>query len=81
TFDFMTVNHEITNFLTLDMSNFYLDYAKDVVYIELPESAKRRNMQTVMYAVAKAVTTLLTPVIPHTTEEIWTYLQEEEAYA
>ena len=38
-------------------------------------------MQTVMYAVAKAVTTLLTPVIPHTTEEIWTYLQEEEAYA
>lgn len=81
TFDFMTVNHEITNFLTLDMSNFYLDYAKDVVYIELPESAKRRTMQTVMYAVAKAVTTLLTPVIPHTTEEIWTYLQEEEAYA
>ena len=38
-------------------------------------------MKTVMYAVAKDVTTLLTPVIPHTTEEIWAYLQEEEAYA
>lgn len=80
-YDYLTIYQGITNFLTTQMSSFYLDYAKDVVYIELAESSKRRNMQTVMYEAVKAITILLTPIIPHTTEEIWQYLQEEEAFA
>lgn len=80
-FEFNTIIQQILNFLTQMMSSFYLDYSKDVTYIELADDPKRRNMQTVMYQVTKKLTILLTPIIPHTTEEIWDFLQEEEDYA
>jgi isoleucyl-tRNA synthetase len=57
------------NFLTVDLSSFYLDFAKDVVYIQAEDSYERRCMQTVFYQAAVALTKLLTPIIPHTTEE------------
>ena len=79
-YDFSVVYKAINNFCTVDMSQFYLDFAKDVVYIESEASYDRRAMQTVFYETALVLTKLLTPILPHTTEEIWTYLKEEEAY-
>ena len=79
-YDFTQIYKTVINFLTVDLSSFYLDFAKDVVYIQAEDSYERRCMQTVFYQVAVAVTKLLTPIIPHTTEEIWTYLKEEEEY-
>lgn len=79
-YDFATVYKEVTAFLTNDLSAFYLDFAKDVVYIESADSLKRRRMQTVMYDVLVALTKLLTPIIPHTTEEIWSYLDEPDDF-
>ena len=38
-------------------------------------------MQTVFYEVLVKLAKLLTPIIPHTTEEIWSFLKEEEQYA
>jgi isoleucyl-tRNA synthetase len=63
------------------MSAFYLDFAKDVVYIEAADDIKRRRMQTVMYQVLVSLTKLLTPILPHTAEEIWPYLHQAEQYA
>ena len=68
------------NFLTVDLSSFYLDFAKDVVYIEAEDDYQRRCMQTVFYQTAVALTKLLTPIIPHTAEEIWSHLKEDEEY-
>lgn len=80
-YDFNDVEKAISNFLVNDMSAFYLDFAKDVVYIEAADDIKRRRMQTVMYQVLVTLTKLLTPILPHTAEEIWPYLHQEEAYA
>ena len=79
-YDFTQIYKTVVNFLTVDLSSFYLDFAKDVVYIQAENSYERRCMQTVFYQAAVALTKLLTPIIPHTTEEIWTYLKEEEAF-
>ncbi|HJA90956.1 MAG TPA: isoleucine--tRNA ligase [Candidatus Jeotgalibaca merdavium] len=78
---FSTIYQTIMNFCTVELSSFYLDFAKDVVYIERENDAVRRSMQTVFYDALVAITKLLTPIITHTTEEIWTYLKEEEEYA
>ena len=81
-YSFMDVYRTIFNFLTNDLSAFYLDFAKDVVYIQSENSLERRRMQTVMYEILVKLTKLLVPIIPHTAEEIWSYLeQEDEAYA
>lgn len=79
-YDFTQIYKTVVNFLTVDLSSFYLDFAKDVVYIQAENSYERRCMQTVFYQAAVALTKLLTPIIPHTTEEIWSYLKEEEEY-
>ncbi|PQF25072.1 isoleucine--tRNA ligase [Enterococcus mundtii] len=79
-YNFMQIYRTVMNFLTVDLSSFYLDFAKDVVYIEAENDHQRRCMQTVFYETAVSLTKLLTPIIPHTTEEIWSFLKEEEAY-
>ncbi|MET2117665.1 isoleucine--tRNA ligase [Enterococcus faecium] len=79
-YNFMHIYRTVMNFLTVDLSSFYLDFAKDVVYIEAEDDYQRRCMQTVFYQTAVALTKLLTPIIPHTAEEIWSFLKEEEEY-
>ena len=69
-YDFTQIYKTVVNFLTVDLSSFYLDFAKDVVYIQAEDSYERRCMQTVFYQAAVALTKLLTPIIPHTTEVI-----------
>lgn len=77
-YDFKGVYKLIVNFLTNDLSAFYLDFAKDVVYIEPAKSLVRRSMQTVFYKILVDLTKLLVPILPHTSEEIWSYLNAEE---
>ncbi|MGT2802853.1 isoleucine--tRNA ligase [Streptococcus henryi] len=76
-YDFLAIYKSVVNFITVDLSAFYLDFAKDVVYIEAAESQARRQMQTVFYDILVKITKLLTPILPHTAEEIWSYLEHE----
>ncbi|MER2112365.1 MAG: isoleucine--tRNA ligase [Solibacillus isronensis] len=73
-YDFSTVYTTVNNFVAIELSSFYLDIAKDVVYIEGTDNKNRRAMQTVMYDTLMALVKLLTPIIPHTTEELWSYI-------
>ena len=79
-FDFTTVFKKVFNFISNDLSAFYLDFAKDVLYIEVENSHARRSMQTVIYDAAVKLAKILTPILPHTMEEIWGFLKEDEDY-
>ncbi|GEP14744.1 isoleucine--tRNA ligase [Lentilactobacillus buchneri] len=79
-YDFLDWNKKVVGFITNDLSAFYLDIAKDIVYIDKQDGHKRRSMQTVMYEIAVGLTKLMTPVLPHTTEEIWGFLHEPEEF-
>lgn len=79
-FDFTTVFKKVFNFISNDLSAFYLDFAKDVLYIEDQDSHARRSMQTVIYDAAVKLDKILTPILPHTMEEIWDFLKEPEDY-
>lgn len=79
-YNFSDIFKEINHFLTLDVSNFYANFAKDILYIDAPDAYDRRAMQTVFYHIVRDLTKLLTPILPHTAEEIWSYLEEEERY-
>ena len=72
----MTIYKALVNFINVDLSAFYLDFAKDVVYIEGAKSLERRQMQTVFYDILENHQTLDTnPSL--TAEEIWSYLEFE----
>lgn len=79
-YDFNTVYKKVFAFISNDLSAFYLDFAKDVLYIEGQDSHARRSMQTVIYDAAVKLAKVLTPILPHTMEEIWSFLKEKEDY-
>jgi isoleucyl-tRNA synthetase len=80
-YEFASIYHAINNFCTQDLSAFYLDFAKDVLYIEAEDNYERRSMQTVLYECLTALTQLLSPVLPHTADEVWEFIPgvEEES--
>ena len=73
-YQFHVVYHSLVNFCATALSAFYLDIVKDRLYASAPASPERRSAQTVLYRTARALATLAAPVLPFTSEEIWTYL-------
>ncbi|MGK0576413.1 isoleucine--tRNA ligase [Macrococcus capreoli] len=71
--DYLDIYQELQNFINVELSNFYLDYGKDILYIEGADSHVRRSMQTVVYEVLTSLTKVLAPIIPHTADEIWSH--------
>jgi len=80
-YDFSTVFNLVHQFSSQELSAFYLDYAKDILYIEPEDSKRRRSIQTVYYETMLALVKLITPIITHTAEEVWTHIPgQEEKY-
>jgi isoleucyl-tRNA synthetase len=82
-YKFDSVYRDITNFVTRDLSAFYLDFTKDILYIEHENDKTRRSVQTVLYDTTLTLLQLLTPFLPHTTHEAYLHLpyhKEENIY-
>lgn len=71
TFEFAEVIRTISQFINRDLSAFYLDMAKDMLYIERQNDPRRRSMQRVIYDSLDQLMRLLTPVLPFTMEEVY----------
>lgn len=74
---FKDMYQSLVNFVNVDLSSFYLDIAKDIVYIKGRDSNQRRSMQTAFYHILRSLILLLVPIIPFTAEEAWSYLEFE----
>ena len=71
TYEFHNAYHAIHNFCIVDLSNFYLDVAKDRLYTEKADSLTRRAAQTVMFRILSGLTLLVSPILAYTGDEIW----------
>ena len=70
-YKFDTVNRLISNYMINDLSAYYLDYSKDILYIEAADSHIRRSAQTVIHHHLMTTLKLLNPILPHTTSEAY----------
>ncbi len=68
-FNFNNVYTLINNFITTTLSKFYLDFTKDILYIEEMKSPRRRAAQTTLYYLYRILVDVLKLIIPHTVEE------------
>ncbi len=67
---FSDVSAMLTNLMTNEFSSYYLDYTKDILYIEQKDSLRRRQVQTVLYHAVDVLLRLWAPILVHTAEEI-----------
>lgn len=70
-YQFANVYNKVHNFCTIELSSFYMDIAKDTLYIQHADHPDRRGIQTVMYETLVALTKLMSPILSHTTDEVW----------
>jgi isoleucyl-tRNA synthetase len=71
TFQFHKVYHRLYSFCIVEMSNFYMDIVKDVLYTFRSDSPARRSCQSALYCILEIVTKAIAPVLVFTAEEIW----------
>jgi isoleucyl-tRNA synthetase len=79
-YQFFKFFQTIQNFCIIDLSNFYLDIAKDRLYISSPNSFRRRSCQTVLAIILENLTRAIAPVLCHMAEDIWQYLPYPTPY-
>ena len=70
-YKFDLVYRNVTNYMINDLSAFYLDYTKDILYVESQKGLLRRSVQTVLYDQLMTLLRLLNPILPHTTSEAY----------
>ena len=70
-FQFHRVFNLVHVFCVTDLSAFYLDVQKDVLYCDAADSRRRRSAQTAMAETADVLVRLLAPILVHTAEEAW----------
>lgn len=70
-YQFGRVSNELLRFATADLSNFYLDVAKDRLYISAVNDPRRRSCQTVIHALLEGFAKAIAPILPHMAEDIW----------
>ncbi|WP_166416762.1 isoleucine--tRNA ligase [Cochlodiniinecator piscidefendens] len=76
-YDFQGVFQAIFNFATVDLSSFYFDIRKDVLYCD-GNSERQRAALTVMDLLYSRLTTWLAPILTFTMEEVWLERNEGE---
>nr|WP_230968052.1 isoleucine--tRNA ligase [Nostoc sp. WHI] len=79
-FQFFRFFQTVQNFCVVDLSNFYLDVAKDRLYISATDAFRRRSCQTVLKIALDNLARAIAPVLCHTAEDIWQYLPYKTPY-
>ncbi len=70
-YDYPAIYQAANQFITVDLSAFYVDITKDRMYTFGTTSGARRSGQTAMFLIADGLARLLAPILPFTMDEVW----------
>ncbi len=70
-YDFQGVFQKLFQFCTVDLSSFYFDVRKDVLYCDGDASPERRAAQSALDLIFHRLTTWLAPILVFTMEDVW----------
>ena len=79
-YQFFKFFQKVQNFCVVDLSNFYLDVAKDRLYISADNALRRRSCQTVIAIIVENLAKVIAPVLSHMAEDIWKNLPYETGF-
>jgi isoleucyl-tRNA synthetase len=76
-YDYPSIFQIANQFITVDLSAFYVDVTKDRMYTLGAKSDARRSGQTAMYTIVDGLARLLAPILSVTMDELWRLLPGE----
>jgi len=77
-YSFHKLSKELLNFCTLDLSSFYFDIRKDVLYCDRLSSKKRKDCEVVLNIILESLLKWFAPILVFTTEEIYSLVNKKE---
>ena len=77
-YNFHKLYKELLNFCTLDLSSFYFDIRKDVLYCDSVNSKKRKECVIVLNIILESLLKWFAPILVFTTDEIYRLVNKEE---
>ncbi len=73
-YEFHLVAQKLQNFISEDLSAFYLDILKDRLYTTRVDSRARRAAQNALWHITHSLLRLMAPILSFTAEEAWSIL-------
>ena len=73
-YNFHKLYKELLNFCTLDLSSFYFDIRKDVLYCDSLKSKKRINCVKVLNIILESLLKWFAPILVFTTDEVYSLI-------
>jgi isoleucyl-tRNA synthetase len=77
-YNFHKLSRELLNFCTLDLSSFYFDIRKDVLYCDSIDSKKRKDCVVVLNIILESLLKWFAPILVFTTEEIYSLINNDK---
>ncbi len=77
-YNFHKLYKELLNFCTLELSSFYFDIRKDVLYCDSLNSKKRKNCIIVLNIILDCLLKWFAPILVFTTDEIHSLIDKSE---
>lgn len=76
--DFTGIFHLFGDYVSADLSSFYLDIIKDRLYVEKANGHKRRSAQTACWYILDTFTRLMAPILSFTAEQLSDHYQKNK---
>ena len=76
-YDYLAANKALMNFMVNELSSYYCDFTKDILYCEATDALRRRQVQSVYWICADKLVRLWAPFLVYTCEEIWTHFNDD----
>tara|TARA_B110000211_G_scaffold7039_1_gene7725 strand:- start:2516 stop:5245 length:2730 start_codon:yes stop_codon:yes gene_type:complete len=77
-YNFHKLYKDLFNFCSLDLSSFYFDIRKDILYCDDLNSTKRKNCIVVLNIILECLLKWFAPIFVFTTEEIFSLINKNE---
>ena len=77
-YDYVDASKVLTNFMVVELSSYYCDFTKDILYCDALDDTRRRQVQSVYWTCADTLVKLWAPFLCYTTEEVWSHFNNDE---
>ena len=77
-YDFHNLYKELLNFCTVDLSAFYFDIRKDILYCDPKNSEKRKSTLLLLNIILNSLLKWFAPILSFTTEEIYQLISKQK---
>lgn len=75
-YDYLACNKALMNFMVNELSSYYCDFTKDILYCNDTEDRRRRQVQSVYWICCDKLVRLWAPFLVYTMEEVWQHFND-----